>query len=78
MREFPDRELCPFCGDDDPLVQADSSGGRVDYYVECGSCRAQGPVASSDEEAIRLWNRNVDDQIDRDWQRLRRVFGNWG
>jgi len=27
------------------------------WYVICGRCNAQGPTATSESEAIRLWNQ---------------------
>ena len=49
---------CPFCGREGSLIveQRDE-----DFFVIChnadNGCLACGPVAGSEEEAIKLWNR---------------------
>lgn len=48
-------EPCPFCGRSGQLV-----GDRLVSWVRCspgGKCGAEGPIAPTREEAVRLWNR---------------------
>src|SRR6266545_7437636 len=46
----------PFCGDVGGFVDTDDEGG---FWVTCGDrdSAATSPVASSDADAIRAWNR---------------------
>ena len=50
----PNWKPCPWCGYFEPKCrwQRDAS----DYGVECGSCNAHGPAASTEAKAIGLWN----------------------
>lgn len=49
---------CPFCGDEDELTFGHDV--RTDIgAVYCIHCGAEGPSASSQEEAARLWNRRI-------------------
>lgn len=46
-------ETCPFCGSNDVALQDTQDGG---FYVECLSCRAEGPFTCSRVSAISAWN----------------------
>ena len=35
---------------------AEFVGDREDFYVECGSCDAEGPMRSRKEQAVAAWN----------------------
>ncbi len=53
----PRPKRCPYCRRREPWVQL-STGG---YYEEewlyfCGACGANGPLAATRAEALRLWN----------------------
>lgn len=43
---------CPFCSCTDTQI-ADTGS----FWIECAGCYAEGPPTSSEDEAIRLWNR---------------------
>jgi len=43
---------CPFCGSSRVAV--------VDSFVQCGTCSAAGPYASSEEKAVQRWNNRVE------------------
>lgn len=47
---------CPFCGNEEMFDNylAEMSPGR--WCVECPDCEAGGPVMSSKEDAIEMWN----------------------
>lgn len=49
---------CPFCGE---------SGLRnfsydLLYYYACDMCDSTGPLADSEEEALKLWNERYKDE----------------
>ena len=47
---------CPFCGDDEFLILANTLLGDHSYWgVECG-CHVYGPKAILREDAIAAWN----------------------
>ncbi len=52
-------EKCPFCkafGHEvftDVFIIPES----IRYYVGCWNCKARGPVALTNEEAVTLWNK---------------------
>ena len=48
-----DTAACPFCGGEPKLI----NDGTGLWWVQCEDCDAEGPIAHSEEEAIRLWNR---------------------
>lgn len=52
------REACPFCGG----VSAGSlsSAGFDEIYVICDHCGCDGPVGSTEAEALRLWNARAE------------------
>jgi len=45
---------CPFCHTVDRIMQESNCYGR---FIECLLCGARGPIARSEEEAAKLWNR---------------------
>lgn len=49
---------CPFliCGSEDLMIQNYIHNGYPCCHVECGKCRARGPAASTEGEAINAWN----------------------
>lgn len=47
---------CPFCGSRKIRLNAAYTGGKNDYWCECGDCRAQGPHTNGKVEAMILWN----------------------
>lgn len=48
---------CPWCGGHDIKVKP-LWGGKY-RFVACETCRAAGPVAKTDEEALRLWDERA-------------------
>jgi Lar family restriction alleviation protein len=47
---------CPFCGDDDIILESDHfNEGR--YYALCTTCVARGPTKISVIRAIKAWNK---------------------
>lgn len=59
-RLLEDAKPCPFCGcegqDKFKFVNCDSQVRGGLWHVECGVCRACGPVANFHVEALRRWN----------------------
>ncbi len=54
-------EACPFCAEDSWELQIDyTNGGDTTtperYFVRCSACGAEGPLDSTPEEALSLWN----------------------
>jgi len=53
---------CPFCKEEDnadvfPDSDSDSIMGRqCEYFVECESCGANGPLCATEQEATIAWN----------------------
>lgn len=72
---------CPFCGygtpgKDEPLtldfwtafvLVSDTDQLVRFFYVTCPECKAQGPEARTEEEAVTLWNkaRRLNDGIQK-------------
>ena len=50
---------CPFCKSED-VGSSKVQAGSNSYHVCCFECGASGPVANSREEAVKLWNRGMD------------------
>jgi hypothetical protein len=48
-------ERCPFCDSADVNVN-----GPGCCYVTCSNCSADGPEASTEKDAIKLWNNGCD------------------
>jgi Lar family restriction alleviation protein len=46
---------CPFCGG--ALVDLGHAGDGV--YIVCNGCLASGPLSSTEQEAVWLWNTRV-------------------
>jgi Lar family restriction alleviation protein len=52
---------CPFCGDKELQVHNFDTIDGKRYEVWCWQCGARGTVTSSEEAAIKRWNRRADD-----------------
>ncbi len=52
MDHFKEFKPCPFCGS--------SRVASVKSFVQCGTCSAAGPYASSKEKAVQRWNNRVE------------------
>lgn len=49
---------CPFCGGTN-LTIINVYG--EEYYVDCSTCTTCGPGGETEEEAIKAWNRRVEE-----------------
>jgi Lar family restriction alleviation protein len=49
---------CPFCGQESLEILDGMFTSEI--VVECPNCKAEGPHASSEAEAIALWDARVD------------------
>jgi len=51
-------KACPFCGG----IDVDWNRAPIGHlhWVECGDCRAEGPVGIDKDEAIDRWNTRLD------------------
>jgi len=55
--------VCPFCRNKDLFsIPIDSRFGNDVKYVECLDCHAHGPLATTDEEAVKAWNKRTYDK----------------
>lgn len=54
-------ETCPFCGAHRLILSETTQtiSARVEYFVRCSSCAAEGPWAQTPAGAIRWWNQRV-------------------
>ena len=50
---------CPFCKSED-VGSSKVQAGSNSYHVCCFECGVSEPVANSREEAVKLWNREMD------------------
>lgn len=50
---------CPFCLHEDCYIMTEEGEFVVRYYVDCFFCDARGPVAPTEEEAIKQWNKRA-------------------
>lgn len=52
------RRKCPFCESHNMGIMSQLNDLRppVTYFVFCWKCRARGPEAQTENEAIKLWN----------------------
>lgn len=51
---------CWFCGSDNThYFEVDYCRIAAEYYCYCDDCESQGPVADTEEEAIKFWNEPV-------------------
>lgn len=67
---FPDAPIlpaaCPFCGNTGMSImqkrEADvvHSDADTEFCVVCEKCGARGPIAHSEENARKLWNRGIE------------------
>lgn len=55
-----EKESCPFCGWG-RMMTWHIGHYEKPWVVECGRCQAQGPHAYTEEEAMELWNKRVDE-----------------
>lgn len=49
---------CPFCWSTDTafVIAPVPHSDLIEYYVECHSCKATGPLVTSSKRAVELWN----------------------
>lgn len=47
-------EPCPFCKGEEFVLKKTET---AKHFVSCASCRADGPLALTEEKAVDLWNR---------------------
>jgi Lar family restriction alleviation protein len=53
---------CPFCGKNADVMYSETRS-HFRHSVLCNDgCLAEGPIATSDQEAIALWNRRAPPQ----------------
>jgi len=54
---------CPYCGngrfEDDSMFVLKDEGGTHAFAVKCVRCRAEGPAAFTQEEAVQEWNKRM-------------------
>lgn len=55
-----DLRECPFCECTESCVV---TSGTHEYFINCFSCGAEGPVGKTEDEANRLWNTRADHHI---------------
>ena len=59
-------ERCPFCLSDDIQTATDDytyGAFRYEYWFACcPDCGARGPMAKTEEEAIRFWNDRTEEE----------------
>lgn len=68
-----DLMTCPFCMSRNIMIQK-SFYMNGNFYVECGNCKARGPLARRDKkEAIRHWNKQLFCDR-RDWAKVERFI----
>ncbi len=48
---------CPFCGDDNAVIQAHHTGRSTRYSVVCRTCYAMTNVYEAEDLAAEAWNR---------------------
>ena len=49
---------CPFCGADEFFLRVvDPYGENDEFCVICDFCDSYGPDASTEEDALKKWNR---------------------
>lgn len=50
---------CPFCGEEISAIDIATLNEAEDswYFVQCSECRACGPGAETQEEAMQLWSK---------------------
>lgn len=46
--------FCYFCGNEN--VSMKSSESRDRFWAHCSCCHAEGPIANTQEDAVRFWN----------------------
>ncbi len=52
---------CPFCGMDCAVsLDEERNPFTSNYYVECGSCLARGPMYSNQRAAIDGWEKRIE------------------
>jgi Lar family restriction alleviation protein len=51
---------CPFCGEDNPIMQVDKEEYSLTYCVQCWHCDCRTDDYPNEEEAIERWNRRAD------------------
>ena len=51
---------CPFCGEDNPIMQVDKEEYSLTYYVQCWYCGCRTDDYPTEEEAIERWNRRAE------------------
>lgn len=49
---------CPFCGWEIIWVMESPNA-----YCTCDECKAEGPIGTTEESAVELWNRRVNQAI---------------
>jgi len=53
-------EQCPFCGESYAINVLDASDQYVSsFWVTCGNCDAEGPVADTEDDAVEKWNKRI-------------------
>lgn len=60
------KRCCPHCGSRDLFVNIAHMGGarkHAKYYVECQACDHMGPLAQTQDEAIKKFNSWVTDPL---------------
>lgn len=59
---------CPFCGSKEVFAELDVESSASPFYsVNCSSCGAEGPTASSKNSCIELWNPRPSAQPNQSW-----------
>ena len=61
MSEYDTPKPCPFCGNDDPIIDEIDTETSI---VRCYNCLAEGPYygdtdSTSPDDAVKLWNSRV-------------------
>lgn len=58
----PVHMCCPFCGGERLLMTESRTqvSSRLECWIRCGSCGAEGPWHQSPGAAIGAWNRRVE------------------
>lgn len=47
---------CPFCGGAGIADSLTDDYGKLQHYVQCSSCMANGPWTKNPDAAVRMWN----------------------
>jgi Lar family restriction alleviation protein len=64
-KQAEELEPCPFCGNEDLLIETENpSIGRVHYFVSCSCGIMHDKCFKSQAEAITAWNTRTDTERD--------------